>query len=314
MTAISISEPRSVSVVIAAYNAAPFLERAVISALEQTNIRLDLIIVDDGSEDQTSTVMKQWESDDRVQLISLGQNKGPASARNAGFQQARHDWIAVLDADDAYLPGRLSHLVASGERSRADVVADNFFFFDLASGKRHPALKLEDSEQVVSLESYVEHARPFRPDADYGLLKPIFRKTFLKDRNLEYPASARHGEDFELMLSALLHGARLLLCKDAYYLYTNRSSGLSRTKVDYPAQIARAKEFMDLPQLKENARVRELLRLRAAALTSLQMERRVQALRASQANFRLVTSLLGEKEGWRWIARRVRKRFWNFHG
>jgi glycosyltransferase involved in cell wall biosynthesis len=94
-----------ISVVIAAYNASATLGRAIQSVLVQTRPADEIIVVDDGSTDGTADAARQFGSGVRV----ISQSNGGASvARNTGIQNACGDWIAFLDADDEWLPEKLS--------------------------------------------------------------------------------------------------------------------------------------------------------------------------------------------------------------
>jgi glycosyltransferase involved in cell wall biosynthesis len=101
---VSNNQPATVSVIIPAYNAAGYITRAVESALAQTHGPLEILVVDDGSSDQTPTVVERLASP--VRLIRK-ENGGPASARNIGASQAHGDWLAFLDADDWWFPEKL---------------------------------------------------------------------------------------------------------------------------------------------------------------------------------------------------------------
>lgn len=100
-----------VSVVIPTYNRAEYLSRAVNSVLAQSLEDFELIVVDDGSEDETPFVVQQF-CDSRIRLLSLGRNCGANHARNIGIQAARGEWVAFLDSDDEWLPGLLEQKVA----------------------------------------------------------------------------------------------------------------------------------------------------------------------------------------------------------
>jgi Glycosyl transferase family 2 len=99
--------PPTLSVVIPAHNAAGTVAETVESALAQTLPPLEVIVVDDGSTDGTTTVLEPYL--DRIVLVRKPQG-GAASALNAALEQARGDFLAVLDSDDAYLPERLEAL------------------------------------------------------------------------------------------------------------------------------------------------------------------------------------------------------------
>lgn len=103
----------SVSVVIPAYNYAHYLSKAIDSALLQEHANYEIIIVDDGSTDNTAEVIKQY--GDRVRYI-YQKNAGLPAARNTGIRAARFDYIGLLDADDEWLPGFLCHAMETFDR------------------------------------------------------------------------------------------------------------------------------------------------------------------------------------------------------
>jgi glycosyltransferase involved in cell wall biosynthesis len=97
-----------VSVVIPVYNKGRFVEAAIRSALEQVPAPFEIVVVDDGSTDDSRERILSI-SDPRVRLVSTAQPRsGPSNARNTGILQARSDWVSFLDADDEWLPGYLS--------------------------------------------------------------------------------------------------------------------------------------------------------------------------------------------------------------
>ena len=99
------SEPYpSVSVIIPTFNRCGFLGRAVDSVLEQTGPSFELIVVDDGSTDTTFDLLAGY--GDRIEMIRQS-NLGVSAARNAGIRSARGEYIALLDSDDYWLPGKL---------------------------------------------------------------------------------------------------------------------------------------------------------------------------------------------------------------
>ena len=102
-----------VSVIIPAYNAAASIAAAIRSTLAQTAEEVELIVVDDGSTDETVQVVAEYGTD--VRLHRRAVNGGPSAARNDGLRLATGTWIAFLDADDAWLPGGLHALLRGAE-------------------------------------------------------------------------------------------------------------------------------------------------------------------------------------------------------
>jgi glycosyltransferase involved in cell wall biosynthesis len=102
-----------VSVVIPAYNAEPFIERTLRSALNQTHKNLEILIIDDGSTDKTRALAEAVVAGDpRVQIISVP-NGGVAKARNIGIEASTGPFVAFLDADDLWHPAKVEMQVAA---------------------------------------------------------------------------------------------------------------------------------------------------------------------------------------------------------
>ncbi len=216
-TAVDLLGPPLVSVIVPAYNAAGTLARAVRSI--RTRLPAEVILVDDGSRDQTWPCIKALEAaDPRVTAVRLNENAGPAAARNRALRIARGRWIAVLDADDEYLPWRLDDLVEAGERLQADFLFDN--------------LRVREGGETGSERRWVFSRRPrqitpewlFSRDLAYqrqpiGYCKPVVRRSFLEVRWLSYREAFRTGEDFLLLSEMLLSGGRGFVVPSASYVY-----------------------------------------------------------------------------------------------
>ncbi|MCH8124942.1 glycosyltransferase [candidate division KSB1 bacterium] len=95
----------SVSVIVPTYNREHFLQECIESVLSQTFKDFELIVVDDGSTDQTEDILKQYEG---KLHYKKQEQKGPSSARNTGIQYSAGEWICFLDSDDLWLPGKLA--------------------------------------------------------------------------------------------------------------------------------------------------------------------------------------------------------------
>lgn len=97
----------TVSVVMATYNKGPFLQEAIDSIVSQTFTDWELLIVDDGSTDQTSAILARC-SDPRIRVLTQPTNVGRSRARNIGLAEARGRYIAICDSDDVARPARLA--------------------------------------------------------------------------------------------------------------------------------------------------------------------------------------------------------------
>lgn len=132
-----------ISVVIPAYNTGHLVSEAIDSVLGQSHRRVEVIVVDDGSTDQTREVVSAIaDKDPRVNYV-YQENKGLGGARNTGIYRARGEYIAFLDADDLFLPGKLQTQAAALDADpELGLVAGGHRVLDidtgLALGERHP--------------------------------------------------------------------------------------------------------------------------------------------------------------------------------
>ena len=211
------------SVLIPAFNAADFLRTALDSALAQTLDDIEVVVVDDGSRDGTWAVISAYAARDRRVLpVRLAAQSGPAAARNAGLAQASGRWVALLDADDAFLPDRLATLVPRAEALGADLLADNLMLRDFATGRPLGRALDEAVMQATGPLTLAELLRGDMPDRPMrrrlGFLQPILRRAFLAAHGLRYDEDIRSGEDILLYCTCIARGARFHLTPDAGYV------------------------------------------------------------------------------------------------
>jgi len=111
-----------VSVIMPAYNAAPFIQDAVESLLAQTYRSWELWVIDDGSTDRTLEIIEAFE-DPRI-FVKSQSNQGVSAARNLGLEAARGEWVAFLDADDLWLPHKLEAQLKKADGRQVLVYGD----------------------------------------------------------------------------------------------------------------------------------------------------------------------------------------------
>lgn len=112
-----------VSIIVPAYKAATVIGRTLESAIAQTYADWELLVADDCSPDTTREIVHEWATrDQRIRLIALEKNGGPAAARNAALAQAQGRWIAFLDSDDVWLPQRLERTMVHAGAHQAALV------------------------------------------------------------------------------------------------------------------------------------------------------------------------------------------------
>lgn len=144
------------SVVIPLYNKEEYILRTVESVLSQSFVDFELIIVDDGSVDSSLEVIKDI-SDSRIRIIQQA-NQGEGPARNTGMTEAKYDWIALLDADDAWFTNHLSELAKIiNTSSSLGMVATRFLETDTNLYKI--ANSEDEPSQIRSIDYFLEASK-----------------------------------------------------------------------------------------------------------------------------------------------------------
>jgi GT2 family glycosyltransferase len=182
--------PESISVIIPAYNSAKTLERCLRSIFSQTRAVEEIVIVDDGSLDDTLRVANNF-SDGRINIITQ-KNAGPGAARNAGIRACRCRLVAFLDADDEWLPEHLEYAIRGLGLFHSDFYSCAYREIpDTPWGNRQP----QRMGQEFSLINCIEQATRYRSSvftstvvARRSLIEQVgfFREDFRMGEDLHY--------------------------------------------------------------------------------------------------------------------------------
>jgi len=118
-----------ISIIIPTYNCAKYIDEAILSALNQTYSNKEIIIIDDGSKDNTKDILKKYEDNEKVKVV-FQENQGVSKARNNGILIASGEYIATLDADDRWMPDRLDKMMSFLKGNPYEIVISNFYLVD----------------------------------------------------------------------------------------------------------------------------------------------------------------------------------------
>ena len=182
-----------VSVVIPCYNAAAYLEQAVQSVLEQSREILEIIVVDDGSSDDSVAIAQRL----GARVVHLSRNLGPAAARNRGIQEAHGDVIVFLDADDYWVPTHCADVVGLLEEHPECAVAfSRIHRFGAGEESVSPVFLAADTPTPALWHLLRDNIVPQSAVA-------VRRSMFAEHGG--YDESRRHSEDYELWLRLARH-------------------------------------------------------------------------------------------------------------
>lgn len=211
-----------VSIITAAYNAAPFIERTIASVLDQDWTDFEWIVVDDGSSDRTPDRVAAVQ-DERVRLIRRP-NGGPSAARNTGLAEARGQLVALLDHDDVWFPQRLSLLVAALDARPACGFASSNMFIGHPD---HPegAHTILDNPDCCGLG--LGDARTWLRGCSFSASTAVVRRTVFECHG-GWREDLWYAQDWELVLRFWLRGERAVMLDQPLGWTVIREGQLSR--------------------------------------------------------------------------------------
>jgi glycosyltransferase involved in cell wall biosynthesis len=191
-----------ITVVMPAYNASFFIVDAMRSVLDQDYPNIELIVVDDGSSDGTAAAAERF--DDRVRVVRQ-RNAGPAAARNRGLEAAKGDFIAFLDADDVWLPGKLTAQVRYlQDHPETGVVFGGFMLWHpTVDGAFVPPPEPHNADGPLKLVAACSGwiYKDLLLDSVVCIITAMVRKSVL-DAVGNFDESLRTGEDYDFWLRA----------------------------------------------------------------------------------------------------------------
>ena len=218
----TLASPPAITAVIPAYNAAEFLPATIQSVVDQSFADWELLVIDDGSTDNTANVVRQFCTQDaRIKLI-LQENGGVSSARNRGVQEAAADLVAFLDADDRWLPNKLS--VHVGHMTRHPESGVSFGRVELIETDGGTTGKLTNNISQQLRPEDLFYNNPTVTTSNMVIRKAVFLGMGGFDQTMQY------NEDVDLLLRIALQDKVSIDAIDQVLVqYRLHTSGLSST-------------------------------------------------------------------------------------
>lgn len=272
-----------ISFAVACYNAMPYLPAAIESALAQTDVQVEVLVIDDGSTDGSMACANEYAArDTRVRVLRTPQNCGPAGARNIAIREMRGNWFAVLDSDDLVMPERSRRLIDEANASKADFIADDLVVF--GAGRTDRTFLSQDATQSafwLTLEGYFRDAIMYGKRPNPGFLKPMIRREALEKHGIGYNSNLRIAEDDELIVRLLLAGCQYRIVPQAMYRYRKHAQSISHRLSSDHARRMLASEKVLKADLERQGSVTPVYRRRWRALVSAEaFARAIDALNA----------------------------------
>lgn len=225
-----------VSVIVPAYNSASHIEKCLEHLIHQTHKELEIIVVDDGSTDNTSDIVSAYaSSDSRIKLIRQA-NGGPSKAQNTGIKAATGTYLHIHDHDDYAALDFFEKMVDAAEMSGADIACSevigspwSFPFFD--------TMRILVTQKDKIIETGANHCNP--------AWRYLYRMDFIRRNNLLFEEAAFNDQDMLFTKPAVVLAGKIVTVPGARYYNINLKSSFSH----------RSKRFLrkinDTPECRE---------------------------------------------------------------
>ncbi|MCI9204001.1 MAG: glycosyltransferase [Lachnospiraceae bacterium] len=222
------SEEKLISVIVAAYNIGEYLPRCLDSLLAQSYRKLEIIVVDDGSGDDTGAVCDRYAGEhERIKVIHQQRNEGPSGARNKGLAIAKGDYIGYVDGDDWVEPEMYAAMLRACEEQECDIAVCAYREIGAENTKKRFSEEQYVLTQKEALEIYICDNRQFH--IYHSVWSKLFKRSVIE--KLEFPAG-RKSEDIIYTTKALLNISSCVFLDTPYYNYrVNRKGSIMNEQV-----------------------------------------------------------------------------------
>lgn len=237
-----------ISVIIPVYNTARYLNECIESIVQQSWTDLQILLVNDGSTDDSGTICDTWaRRDSRIQVIHQ-ENAGVSAARNAALDLADGAWISFVDSDDVLQPEAYSCMM--GSIGNADLVMGRKLLLDENSNKLPESLSYMPA--VFSREEFLQELFLEKRCVYLGyLFDKLFRREYIDKHKIRFDSRIKINEDRLFLMEYLLHCSGIAFCDYAIYGYRHRMN--SATASAYGSRYVTDSEMTVIPAFETMA-------------------------------------------------------------
>ncbi len=249
-----------VSIIIPAYNVEKYVEKCINSVVNQTYERLEIIVINDGSTDNTKKILEQKaKKDKRIKIISQ-HNRGLSAARNTGIKSAKGEYIAFIDGDDIIEPNFIESNILNIKQHKSDISVCGFTTIT-ASNKKTGC----NYEKTINGTNATIQLLTRQENVDIIACNKLYKKNLFVGNNIFYPENEIH-EDTLTTYKLYSKAEKVSYIKPPLYNYYKRSGSITTStklakSLGYKLRAAEEAKryFSDSKSLSDAAEIAELL-------------------------------------------------------
>lgn len=213
-----------ISIIVPIYNAQKTIERCIDSILNQDFSDFELILIDDGSKDNSGEICDTYAGKDQRVRVIHKENSGVSASRNLALREAKGEYLQFLDADDWITPNATRLLVESMETNGCDMVIADFY---RVIGERLSHKGSIDEDGVLSREEFANNMMENPADFYYGVLwNKLYKRSIIEKYQLCMNPKISWCEDFMFNLEYIRHCENIFVLKVPIYYYVKTKGSL----------------------------------------------------------------------------------------
>lgn len=235
-----------VSVIIAAFNIENYIEKCILSVINQTYDNIEIVIINDGSTDNTLGIIERYkEIDNRILLVSQ-KNSGIVEVRKRGLEKCNGDYILFIDGDDWLEIDSIEKLVICIENVNYDIILFNAFWC-YESSKRavqsfeSNSIKIDDPLKSILL-NYIKPSICFK----------LIRREFISKNKIIFPKNFSYGDDLAIVTSLFSNNPRVGVLNENLYNYYQRENSITKKCNSKNLDINEAIKFIKYILINKN--------------------------------------------------------------
>lgn len=215
-----------ISIVVPVYNGEKYIERCVNSILAQTYLKWELILIDNGSTDNSYDVCKKYAHiDERIFVLHQHRNQGVSVARNLGKEKVNGEFITFIDADDCIKPDYLENLINIQKKEEADMVICGYKTF--TDGGETAFLQKENKNYPVKRYDLEHYLQQYLLEGNTHCWGVLYHKELLEE--VTFPKGITIGEDLLFLIDAAFKAKRIAVTEyQGYGYYINESGAMKK--------------------------------------------------------------------------------------
>lgn len=217
---------KKVSVIVPAFNVENCISRCLDSLVNQTLNDIEIIVIDDGSIDNTYSIAHNYsQKDDRIKVFTQ-ENQKQGAARNSGLEIAQAEYVIFVDSDDVIELNYCEELYKIAQKYNADIVTTNM----LKHKKKYNKYNLfyKEIKEAVSLEDKISLCKD-KTQRFFYVMNRAFKRSFINENNILFPEGC-FFEDVMFMTKAIFKANRIVSCPFTTYHYIENPASTVKSK------------------------------------------------------------------------------------